>query len=118
MFKNKRELIDAEFCLNEGGWGELSGGRKISNDIEVSEKYVINFRLEARNKGGHSSMPIADNAIYHLAGALDRIGKFGFPLKTNEVTRASFALAHSGVPLASASMNMLRNLITLNGLPF
>src|SRR5207237_10609489 len=38
-----------------------------------------------------SSMPIADNAIYHLAGALDRIGKFGFPLKTNEVTRASFA---------------------------
>src|SRR3954469_10784187 len=90
LLKNKRELIDAEFCLNEGGWGELSGGRKISNDIEVSEKYVINFRLEARNRGGHSSMPIADNAIYHLAGALDRIGKFGFPLKTNEVTRASF----------------------------
>src|SRR5436190_14993996 len=91
LLKNKRELIDAEFCLNEGGWGELSGGRKISNDIEVSEKYVINFRLEVRNKGGHSSMPVADNAIYHLAGALDRIGRFGFPLKTNEVTRASFA---------------------------
>jgi acetylornithine deacetylase/succinyl-diaminopimelate desuccinylase-like protein len=90
LIKNKRELIDAEFCLNEGGWGEVSGGRKISNDLQVSEKYVINFRLEVRNKGGHSSLPVPDNAIYHLAQALDRLSKFGFPLKTNEVTRAYF----------------------------
>src|SRR5205823_8582049 len=90
LIKNKRELIDAEFCLNEGGWGEIAGGKKISNDIQVSEKYVINFRLEVRNKGGHSSMPVPDNAIYHLAAALDRLSKFGFPLKTNEVTRAYF----------------------------
>lgn len=90
LIKNKRNLIDAEFCLNEGGWGEMAGGRKISNDVQVSEKYVINFRLEVRNKGGHSSMPVPDNAIYHLASALDRLSKFGFPLKTNEVTRAYF----------------------------
>jgi len=83
-------LIDAEFCLNEGGWGEASGVRKISNDVQVSEKYVVNFRLEVRNKGGHSSMPVPDNAIYHLAGALDRLSKFAFPLKTNDVTRAYF----------------------------
>ena len=89
LIKNKRELIDAEFCLNEGGWGEIAGGRKISNDIQVSEKYVINFRL-VHNKGGHSSLPVPDNAIYHLAAALDRLSKFGFPLKTNEVTAAYF----------------------------
>ena len=90
LIKNKRELIDAEFCLNEGGWGEMAGGKRISNDIQVSEKYVINFRLEVRNKGGHSSMPVPDNAIYHLAAALDRLSKFAFPLKTNEVTRVYF----------------------------
>jgi acetylornithine deacetylase/succinyl-diaminopimelate desuccinylase-like protein len=90
LIKNKRELIGAEFCLNEGGWGEIAGGRKISNDIQVSEKYVINFRLEVHNKGGHSSLPVPDNAIYHLAGALERLSKFGFPLKTNEVTRSYF----------------------------
>lgn len=76
LIKNKRELIDAEFCLNEGGWGEMSGGKKISNDVQLSEKYVINFRLEVRNKGGHSSMPVPDNAIYHLTSALDRLSKF------------------------------------------
>ena len=91
LLKNHRELIDAELALNEGGWGEMAGGRKISNDLQVSEKYVINFRLEVRNKGGHSSMPVADNAIYHLAGALDRLSKFAFPLKTNEVTAAYFS---------------------------
>ncbi len=90
LLQNKRELIDAEFALNEGGWGESAGGRKISNDVQVSEKYVINFRLEVRNKGGHSSLPVKDNAIYHLSQALDRLSKFDFPPKTNDVTRVFF----------------------------
>src|SRR5580700_5867688 len=90
LMKNHRDLIEAELALNEGGWGEESKGKKISNDLQVSEKYVLNFRFEVRNKGGHSSMPVHDNAIYHLAGALQRLGDFGFPLKTNEVTAAYF----------------------------
>jgi acetylornithine deacetylase/succinyl-diaminopimelate desuccinylase-like protein len=90
LLKNKRELIDAELCLNEGGWGEALGDTRLSNDVQVSEKYVINYRLEVHNKGGHSSLPVADNAIYHLAGALDRMSRFGFPLKTNDVTKAYF----------------------------
>jgi acetylornithine deacetylase/succinyl-diaminopimelate desuccinylase-like protein len=90
LLKNHRDLIDAELALNEGGWGEESKGKKISNDLQVSEKYVLNFRFEVRNKGGHSSMPVRDNAIYHLAGALQRLADFGFPLKTNEVTAAYF----------------------------
>ncbi|HMD31242.1 MAG TPA: M20/M25/M40 family metallo-hydrolase, partial [Candidatus Acidoferrales bacterium] len=90
LLQNHRELIDAEYALNEGGWGEEAGGKKISNDVQVSEKYVVNFRFEVRNKGGHSSIPVADNAIYHLAGALQRLSTFGFPLKTNEVTAAYF----------------------------
>jgi len=103
LIKNQRELIDSELCLNEGGWGEMAAGKKISNDVQVSEKYVINFRLEVRNKGGHSSMPVPDNAIYHLAGALDRLGKFGFPLKTNEVTRRYFAQMATIAPAPMAA---------------
>jgi acetylornithine deacetylase/succinyl-diaminopimelate desuccinylase-like protein len=91
LLKNHRDLIDADFALNEGGWGEEAKGKKISNDLQVSEKYVLNFRLEVHNKGGHSSLPVPDNAIYHLAGGLQRLSQFGFPLKTNEVTSAYFA---------------------------
>lgn len=90
LIKNHRDLIDSELALNEGDWGESAHGKKISIDLQVSEKYVINFRFEVRNKGGHSSIPVADNAIYHLVGALDRLSQFGFPLKTNEVTAAYF----------------------------
>jgi len=91
LIKNHRDLIDADICLNEGGRGNLIDGKRAANEVQVSEKYVVNFHLEVRNKGGHSSLPVLDNAIYHLAGALDRLSKFGFPLKTNDVSQAYFA---------------------------
>jgi acetylornithine deacetylase/succinyl-diaminopimelate desuccinylase-like protein len=91
LLKNHKDLIDADLALNEGGWGEMTADKKISNNLQVSEKYVINIRLEALNKGGHSSLPVPDNAIYHLAGALTRISKFNFPLKTNAVTSVYFS---------------------------
>jgi len=90
LIKNHRDLIDAEFCLNEGGWGEMIAGKHVANYLQVRENYVINFRLEVRNKGGHSSLPVSDNAIYHLAAALTKLSGFGFPLKTNDVTSAYF----------------------------
>jgi acetylornithine deacetylase/succinyl-diaminopimelate desuccinylase-like protein len=90
LLANKRQLIDADFALNEGGKGELDHGKPVANEIQVSEKSYINYRFEVHNKGGHSSQPVPDNAIYHLAGALTRLAAFGFPLKTNEVTRAYF----------------------------
>ncbi|HEY6128715.1 MAG TPA: M20/M25/M40 family metallo-hydrolase [Candidatus Acidoferrum sp.] len=90
LIKNHRDLIDAEFCLNEGGWGEIIAGKHVANYLQVSEKYVMNFRLEVRNKGGHSSLPVPENAIYRLALALTKLSNFGFPLKTNEVTSAYF----------------------------
>ena len=90
LLKNKRELIEAEYALNEGGRGELVDGKRVSNDVGLSEKTFANFRLEVRNKGGHSARPVPDNAIYRLAGALYRLSGFGFPFRLNEVTRAYF----------------------------
>jgi acetylornithine deacetylase/succinyl-diaminopimelate desuccinylase-like protein len=90
LLTNKRQLIDADFALNEGGKGELDHGKPVANEIQLSEKSYINYRFEVHNKGGHSSQPVPDNAIYHLAGALTRLAGFGFPLKTNEVTKAYF----------------------------
>src|ERR1019366_2673366 len=55
-----------------------------------SEKVFQDFRLEVTNSGGHSSLPVKDNAIYHLAGGLARLAAFDFPVKLNEVTRAYF----------------------------
>jgi acetylornithine deacetylase/succinyl-diaminopimelate desuccinylase-like protein len=50
----------------------------------------VSFQLEVTNKGGHSSLPVRDNAIYRLAEGLTRLSKFTFPFKINETTRAFF----------------------------
>jgi acetylornithine deacetylase/succinyl-diaminopimelate desuccinylase-like protein len=90
LIKHHRDLIDAEFALNEGGGIGLKRGKLIRNSIQTSEKVYLNYRLEVRNKGGHSSVPSTDNAIYHLAEGLARLGKFSFPVNLNATTRASF----------------------------
>jgi acetylornithine deacetylase/succinyl-diaminopimelate desuccinylase-like protein len=90
LLENRRDLIDAEYALNEGGGGRVESGRRISNDVQASEKKVANFLLETTNPGGHSSVPRRDNAIYALARALRRVEGFRFPVHLNEVTRAYF----------------------------
>ena len=57
LLKNQRELIDAEFALNEGGRGELVDGKRVEQHIGLAEKKFVNLRLEVRNKGGHSARP-------------------------------------------------------------
>jgi acetylornithine deacetylase/succinyl-diaminopimelate desuccinylase-like protein len=91
LLANHRALVDAEYGLNEGGGGQSRGGRRIANRVQASEKVYVDFTLEVTNKGGHSSQPQPENAIYELADALARIGRHAFPAKLNEVTREYFA---------------------------
>jgi acetylornithine deacetylase/succinyl-diaminopimelate desuccinylase-like protein len=90
LLKNHRGLIDAEFALNEGGGVGLKDGKPIRNSVQTSEKVALTYQLDVRNKGGHSAVPMKDNAIYHLAEGLVRLSRFSFPLKLNETTRAYF----------------------------
>ena len=91
LLQNHRDLIDAEFALNEGGGVVLKDGKPIRNSVQTSEKVSIGYQLDVKNKGGHSAVPGKDNAIYHLAEALTRLSKFSFPINLNETTRVYFA---------------------------
>jgi acetylornithine deacetylase/succinyl-diaminopimelate desuccinylase-like protein len=90
LLKNHRDLIDAEFALNEGGGVGLKDGKAIRNSVQTTEKVSLSYQLTVTNRGGHSSVPSKDNAIYHLAEGLVRLSKFSFPQKLNETTRAFF----------------------------
>jgi len=90
LLKNHPELIEAEFGINEGGGGAIRGGKRLFNAVQASEKVYQSFLFEVKNKGGHSSRPVKDNAIYQLAAALQRLAGFDFPVNLNEVTRAYF----------------------------
>jgi acetylornithine deacetylase/succinyl-diaminopimelate desuccinylase-like protein len=90
LLKNHRDLIDAEFALNEGGGVGLKDGKPVRNSVQTSEKVSISYALTVKNKGGHSSVPVRDNAIYRLAAGLTRLAAFSFPIKLTETTRAYF----------------------------
>jgi acetylornithine deacetylase/succinyl-diaminopimelate desuccinylase-like protein len=91
LLKNRRGLIDAAYCLNvDGGGGAIKDGKRLLNELQTSEKTYLSFRLEVTNRGGHSSLPVKDNAIYHLASGLTRLAQFEFPVMLNETTRVFF----------------------------
>jgi acetylornithine deacetylase/succinyl-diaminopimelate desuccinylase-like protein len=92
LANQQRELIDAAFALNEGAWGVLDAtGKRVMMGVQAGEKTSQDFRLEVLNPGGHSSRPVKNNAIYHLAGALTRIEHYDFPIQLNDTTRAYFS---------------------------
>ena len=91
LLANRRDLIDAEFGINlEGGGGDIEKGKPILMEVQTSEKVYVSFQLEVKNKGGHSSIPVKENAIYRLAGGLTRLSQFDFPVRLNETTRTFF----------------------------
>src|SRR5499425_1712782 len=85
-----RALIDAELAINEGGGGALKNGQRVANSVQASEKIFQTYRLEVTNRGGHSSLPVKDNAIWHLAGGLSRLAEFDFPVNLDDVNRQFF----------------------------
>jgi acetylornithine deacetylase/succinyl-diaminopimelate desuccinylase-like protein len=91
LLANRRDLIDAEFAINlEGGGGEIKAGKPMQMEVQTSEKIYISFQLEVKNRGGHSSIPVKDNAIYHLSAGLNRLAQYDFPIRLNETTRTFF----------------------------
>ncbi len=94
LAKERRDLIDAEFALNEGGGGRTDGqGKLMVQTIQVGEKVYQDYRLTATNPGGHSSQPVPENAIYDMSRALERIAAHQFPAEFNDTTRAFFTRA-------------------------
>jgi acetylornithine deacetylase/succinyl-diaminopimelate desuccinylase-like protein len=94
LAKNKPQLIAAAFALNEGGGGRTDGhGKLVVESMQVGEKAAQNYTVEATNAGGHSSIPIRDNAIYELSDALIKVREHEFPVQFTATTRAFFAKA-------------------------
>jgi acetylornithine deacetylase/succinyl-diaminopimelate desuccinylase-like protein len=92
LAREHKPLVDAEFAVNpDGGSGEIDNGKRIDFGVETSEKTYVTFTMATTNRGGHSSEPRPDNAIYELADGLVKLSHYEFPFKTNATTRLFFA---------------------------
>ena len=111
LLANRRELIDAAYCINGDSGDPLAReGRRFARNVEASEKVYMSVELATHNRGGHSSLPTPDNAIYQLAAALTRLAAYEFPVRLNEITRAYFERAAATAPpgLAADLRGVLR----------
>jgi len=107
LLRAHRDLIDAAFALNtDAGGGILRDGRRLTFEVQASEKVYATYVLEATDRGGHSSLPRpGDNPIYHIAAALVRLSEHRFPVRLNEVTRTYFERA-AGVETEQLAADM------------
>jgi acetylornithine deacetylase/succinyl-diaminopimelate desuccinylase-like protein len=90
LVNTHRPVIDAAYAINEGGGGALVNGKPFLQSVQATEKVSINLTVSTHNRGGHSSVPRPDNAIYQLAAGLMKLSAYRFPVQLNEVSRAFF----------------------------
>lgn len=111
LVENRRDLVDAEYAINEGGGGTLQDDKPLFHSIQAAEKVYTDYTLTVLNTGGHSSVPRKDNAIFSLAQALVKIQGYTFPVELNDVTRPFFEqTARVEMPsLATAMRALVKN---------
>ena len=91
LVANHRDWIDAAYCLNlDAGGGQTEKGRRLRMTVQTSEKTNVSFQAQTKNQGGHSSLPVKENAIYQLAKGLARLSERDLPFRFNETTRLYF----------------------------
>jgi acetylornithine deacetylase/succinyl-diaminopimelate desuccinylase-like protein len=99
LLGNRPESIDAELAFNEGGGPRLlppptpdGGALEVRMlDLQTAEKTYQDFTLQTHGTTGHASVPLPDNAIARISGALARIGAYRFKAHLLPVTRAYLA---------------------------
>src|SRR5207245_10562399 len=78
LLEHHRDLIDAEFAINEGGGGTLRNGGPFRLSVQHAEKVYQTYRLEVADRGGHRAAPARGNPIYRLAEALRGLAPLDF----------------------------------------
>lgn len=107
LVKHRRELVAVPYAINlDGADIPRLRGRRQQLEISTGEKLYASYSLTVSNPGGHSSLPVPENAIYRLAAALTRLAASPFPIRLNDATRAmldGYARRESGQAAADVA---------------
>jgi acetylornithine deacetylase/succinyl-diaminopimelate desuccinylase-like protein len=90
LVQDQFPLIDAEYCIAEGGGVVRIGGDVKYATVQTLEKIPRGIELVARGISGHGSVPLKSNAIVHLAGAVAKVGEWRPEIRFNETTGSYF----------------------------
>ncbi len=80
----------AGYSINEGGNVVLKDGKVQYVAVQASEKVSMNVSVIATGVSGHASIPTKDNAVVHLAAAIEKIGNYSAPVYYTTIVRRYF----------------------------
>ena len=90
------DRVDAEYALSEGAGEEIRFGAASVFPVQTGEKGVCRFRLVARGRPGHASLPHDENCLVRLGTALARLGTTTLPLHLTETMRGFLSTVGRG----------------------
>ena len=93
LANNRKDLIDAEYVVNEGGGFALEIGGKRFYVCQTAEKGACDVDLIGKGMPGHASVPHDDNAIVHLAESVVKLGSGRLGFHVTETARGFFEKA-------------------------
>ena len=105
LLEHRRDLIDAEFAINEGGGGQFDRGFQYETfEIQTAEKTPRRIDLRAKGTSGHGSVPKDDNPVVTLARAVAKLSAYETPVELNETTRTYFSRLADATPADEAAV--------------
>ena len=105
LLRTHKELVNADYVFNfDAGGPAIDHGKLAWLELQGAEKVYFTVALSAKNPGGHSSLPRADNAIYQLAKALRGLEILNFPIDLTDVGRAYLTARAQFVTAPEAAM--------------
>jgi acetylornithine deacetylase/succinyl-diaminopimelate desuccinylase-like protein len=107
LVKNRPDLVDCEWALNEGGGNSFTLGGKTFITFQSGEKAGCPVRLVAKGTAGHASIPLPDNPVHKLAEALTALQQAALPEHMTDTVRAFLSGLSEGMGGSQgAALNM------------
>jgi acetylornithine deacetylase/succinyl-diaminopimelate desuccinylase-like protein len=90
LVENHPDLVESEYAINEGGRTRIIQGGQTYLAVQTAEKISHVVTVTARGPAGHAAIPLADNAIFRLSRALEKLSRYNEPVVLTETTRQFF----------------------------
>jgi len=97
LAKHQPALLRAEFGITEVGGYSTELGGKMLFPIQVAEKGTVWLKIRAKGRPGHASMPHDNNAVVHLARAVDRLATHGLSYHLCNAANGFLEAAATGI---------------------
>lgn len=88
LIDNHPDQVDALYVVTEGGGSDSQVGDARFVSIQTGQKGIFRFRLRAKGKPGHGSVPHNENAVVRLSKAVAALGEATLPIHPSPTLRS------------------------------